>query len=90
MDTEDDKMQGGEGLSQIDLHAFTDSDEQKISKELLRIVEAIGDLEYLPNISESIKSFEELLKNEGGRGKGNEKISVVTSGKDRSLLHSVA
>jgi len=73
-------MQGGENLAQIDLHAFTDTEEQKISKEVLALVEAIGDLENLPDVGETITALHKELDEEGGSSEGVSSVPILRAG----------
>lgn len=73
-------MQGGENLAQIDLlHAFSDNDEQKISKEVLSMVETFSDMRHLPNIKDSMHLLAEEFK-KAGINKDDKTVDVSTAG----------
>ncbi|QDZ18910.1 hypothetical protein HOP50_02g14160 [Chloropicon primus] len=71
-------MQGGDSLAQLYLHDFTDDEEQKISKEILSLVEAIGDLEDLPEISATKEVLKKELGNEGSTSQERTGTTVAT------------
>ncbi len=79
-------MLGGEGLSPIDTNDYTNDDEQRISKEVLAIIEALSDLPYLPHLSESMRALEEGL---GGNGiiKESKTVGVNVAGTHRVHTH---
>ena len=74
-------MQGGESLAPIDLlHAFSDSDEQKISKEVLAMVETFSDMPHLPNIKDSMHLLGEEFK-KAGITQDDKTVNISTAGK---------
>ena len=70
---------GVENLAQINLHAFSDGEEQKISKEIFALLEGFGEVPNLPDVVESFDLLEDMLESSESTSRGGS-ISVSKAG----------